>query len=90
MKAFLLAVGEGTRLRPLTNKIPRCLVPIKRKSLLHYWLRLYEGYGIREMLINLGHLPHLAKEFLDNGFYRLEIKTFYEEKLLGSAGNHWG
>jgi len=86
VKAFLLAAARGTRLSPLTNRLPKCLVPIKGKPLLHYWLRLCERYGIREVLINLHHLPHLVEEFLNNSSYRLEIKTFYEEELLGSAG----
>jgi len=86
MKAFLLAAGEGTRLRPLTHRVPKCLVPIKGKPLLHYWLRLCETYGIKEILINLHHLPHLVEEFLNKSSYRLKIRTFYEEKLLGSAG----
>ena len=86
MKAFLPAAGEGIRLKPLTNRIPKCLVPIKAEPLLHRWLRLCEGYAISEVLINLHHLPRLVEEFLNNASYRLEIKTFYEEKLLGSAG----
>ena len=86
MKAFLLAAGEGTRLGQLTKTIPKCLVPIKGKPLLQYWLRLCERYGIREVLINLHHLPHLVEEFLNSYSYRLKIRTFYEEKLLGSAG----
>jgi len=86
VKAFLLAAGGGTRLGQLTKTIPKCLVPIKGKPLLHYWLRLCERYGIREVLINLHHLPHLVEEFLNNSSYRLEIKTFCEEELLGSAG----
>lgn len=86
MKAFLLAAGEGTRLRPLTFSIPKCLVPIKRRPLLDYWLSLCERYGIKEVLINLHHLPHLIEQFLENNSYNLKIQTFYEEKLLGSAG----
>ena len=86
MKAYLLAAGEGTRLGQLTETIPKCLVPIKGKPLLHYWLRLCERYGISHLLLNLHHLPHLVEQFLDSASYRPKIKTFYEEKLLGSAG----
>ena len=38
MRALLLSAGEGTRLRPITNNIPKCLVPINGKLLLEYWL----------------------------------------------------
>ncbi len=86
MKAYLLAAGEGARLSQLTKTIPKCLVPIKGKPLLDYWLRLCERYGISHLLLNLHHLPHLVEQFLDSASYRLRIKTFYEEKLLGSAG----
>jgi len=86
VKAYLLAAGEGTRLGQLTKTIPKCLVPIKGKPLLHYWLKLCERHGISHLLLNLHHLPHLVEEFLDSTSYRPKIKTFYEEKLLGSAG----
>ena len=86
MKAYLLAAGEGTRLGQLTKTIPKCLVPIKGKLFLHYWVRLCERYGVSHLLINLHRLPHLVEEFLDSASYGLTIKTAYEENLLGSAG----
>jgi len=86
MKAYLLAAGEGTRLRPLTYKVPKCLVTIKGKPLLHYWFKLFEKYEITEVLINLHHLPHLVEDFLSKNSYNLEITKFYEKNLLGTAG----
>jgi len=86
MKAYLLAAGEGTRLRPLTYKIPKCLVTIKDKPLLHYWFKLFEKYGITEVLINLYHLPHLVDDFLSKNSYKLKVTKFYEKNLLGTAG----
>jgi len=86
MKAYLLAAGEGTRLRPLTYKAPKCLVTIKGKPLLHYWFRLFEKYGVTEVLINLHHLPHLVDDFLSRNSYNLKITKFYEKNLLGTAG----
>src|SRR5208282_2296036 len=53
MKAFLLAAGHGTRLRPLTDTIPKCLVPIRGISMLEIWLELCRRAGIRELFINL-------------------------------------
>ena len=51
-RAFLLAAGLGTRLRPLTRDIPKCLVPIAGRPLLTCWLDLLANAGIRELLIN--------------------------------------
>ena len=86
MKAFLLAAGIGSRLRPVTDKIPKCLVPINGHPLLYYWLKLFEQHGIDEVLINLHHLPDLVFEFLDENKFDLKIHTVFEQELLGSAG----
>ena len=64
MKAFLLAAGEGLRLRPLTLTTPKCLVPIRGTPLLGIWLELLERHGVSEVLINLHHLPERVREFL--------------------------
>jgi mannose-1-phosphate guanylyltransferase len=58
MKAFLLSAGYGTRLKPLTNNIPKCLVPICGKPLLAWWMDLFEKHGINEVLINTHYLLH--------------------------------
>ena len=65
MKAFLLAAGYGTRLRPLTNTTPKCLVPICGKPLLAWWLQLFERYNIQEVLINTHYLPDAVREFIN-------------------------
>ncbi|HID55684.1 TPA: nucleotidyltransferase family protein [Candidatus Poribacteria bacterium] len=91
MKAFLLAAGKGTRLRPLTYRIPKCLVPIRGVPLLDYWFDLFEKHGIEEVLINLHHLADKVLGFLNDrkeDLRRRNIKvlTTYEPELLGSAG----
>ncbi len=47
MKALLLAAGLGTRLRPITDHVPKCLVPIHGRPLLDYWLELLLGQKAR-------------------------------------------
>ena len=86
MKAFLLAAGIGLRLRPLTDRIPKCLVPINGHPLLSYWLQLFEQHGVEEVLINLHHLPELIFQFLGESKFDLKIHTVFEQELLGSAG----
>ncbi len=87
MKAFLLAAGEGTRLRPLTYTIPKCLVPIKGKPLIGIWLDLLKRHGITDILINLHHFSYLVAEYLGKNIPQgLTVNTSYEEDLLGSAG----
>ncbi len=87
MKAFLLAAGLGTRLRPLTEHTPKCLVPINGKPLLAYWLELMEQHGITEVLINLHYLADQVRDFLnDHSPAKLSVVLFDEPELLGSGG----
>jgi mannose-1-phosphate guanylyltransferase len=86
MKAFLLAAGVGSRLRPLTNSVPKCLVPIQGQPLLAIWLELLEKYGVTEVLVN-AHAHHSAvAQFLLGRFPNLRITLAEEPELLGSAG----
>jgi len=86
MKAFLLAAGLGTRLQPITDSIPKCLVPICGKPLLGWWVNLFKKHGIDEVLINLHHFPEKVKEYLNSNSEGIRFHFFYEEALLGSAG----
>jgi mannose-1-phosphate guanylyltransferase len=86
VKAFLLAAGLGTRLRPLTDSIPKCLVPIGGRPLLDYWMETLAGQGVREVLINLHHLPGPVLEFARAYRGPVRIVTTMEPELLGSAG----
>jgi mannose-1-phosphate guanylyltransferase len=86
MKAFLLAAGEGTRLRPITNSIPKCLVPIRRQPLLEIWLDLCRAYGIDEVLINLHAHGDAVRQFVSQRDFGIRVRFFEERVLLGSAG----
>ncbi|MBD3290657.1 NTP transferase domain-containing protein [candidate division KSB1 bacterium] len=86
MKAFLLAAGVGSRLRPITDNIPKCLVPINGHPLLYYWFRLFEKHGVDQVLINLHYLPDKVREFFAHHSFDVDIDLFYEESLLGSGG----
>lgn len=86
MKAFLLAAGLGTRLRPLTDTVPKCLVPIDGVPLLDIWLDQLAAAGVDEVLVNLHHLPELVTRHLSNRPLPVAVRTSYEPTLLGSAG----
>jgi len=86
MKAFLLAAGLGTRLKPITNHIPKCLVPILNKPLLAWWIDLFEKHGIDEVLINVHHMPEKVVSFIKGFPTIIKFHIFYEDVLLGSAG----
>lgn len=85
-KAFLLAAGQGTRLRPLTDHTPKCLVPIDGQPLLSIWLDFCERLGVQEVLINTHHLAGQLSDWAAKQKSALKIRLFHEEVLLGSAG----
>jgi len=87
MMAFFLAAGHGKRLRPLTEKIPKCLVPIRGRPLIEYWLDLFEKYAINDILISANYLYREIESYLSkHGRGKINISYFYEEPLLGSGG----
>ena len=91
MKAFLLAAGKGTRLKPYTSVIPKCLIPIHGKPLLEIWIDLLEKFGVSEILINTHHHADKVERFLKRirPNVKPEITLLYEKKLLGSGGTIW-
>jgi len=86
MRAILLAAGCGTRLRPITNTIPKCLVPIKGKPLLEIWLERLTQAGIGPFLINTHYLSEQVQSFIELGPYNTQAALVYEHELQGTAG----
>lgn len=87
MKALLLAAGLGTRLRPLTETVPKCLVPVHGKPLLDYWLDLlFEQDIIERVLVNTGHLAPLVRRHVGTSPWRDRVDLVHEEQLLGTGG----
>lgn len=87
MKAMLLAAGQGTRLRPLTNRMPKALVPVAGRPMIEYPLLLLRYYGIREIMINLHHFGEQIENQLGTG-QQLGIEISYSEEteLLDTGG----
>lgn len=87
MKAMVFAAGYGRRLRPLTEKLPKALIPVWDRPMIEYPLRLLKEAGITEIIINLHHLGKKIEEVLGNG-EKLDIHIRYltEEELLDTGG----
>lgn len=86
MKAVLLAAGLGTRLRPLTERVPKCLVPIAGRPLLDLWLdRLVEA-GVEAIHINTHHLADQVQAHVAAHPARGRIRLLHEDRLLGTGG----
>lgn len=86
MKSLLLAAGLGTRLRPITEQIPKCLVPIHRKPLLAYWLELLKPTNQNPVLINTHYLPDKVRDFIQSSHWGQACQLVHETELLGTGG----
>jgi mannose-1-phosphate guanylyltransferase len=86
MKAFLLAGGLGTRLRPLTDSTPKCLLPVQGIPMLQIWFALFRHYGIDEVLINVHAHGDAVLKFIEENNDGLKVRLSGETALLGSAG----
>jgi len=86
MKALLLAAGLGTRLRPLTDSWPKCLMPIKGRPLLEYWLSVLKRHHIHDVLVNRHHHSEIVEDFLQQKKFKGWVQSVYEKELLGTAG----
>jgi len=86
LKAFLLAAGHGTRLRPLTEKTPKCLLPIRGVPMLQIWLDSFLRFDINEVLINVHAHAELVYEFVKQHPHGRKVHVVEERELLGSAG----
>jgi mannose-1-phosphate guanylyltransferase len=86
MRAILLSGGYGTRLRPLTLKVPKCLVPIKNKPLLEIWLERLAEAKIGPVLVNTHYLREEVENFVKCNPFKDGVTLVHEEILLGTAG----
>jgi mannose-1-phosphate guanylyltransferase len=85
-KALLVAAGIGSRLAPLTDMLPKCLMPVNGVPLLAYWLELLARGGVRDIVVNLHHHAPLMREWLGRNPHAQGVQTSHEETLLGTAG----
>jgi mannose-1-phosphate guanylyltransferase len=86
VKAFLLAAGVGSRLRPITDVTPKCMLDIGGRPLLGIWLDALDCAGVDEVLVNLHHLSDVVRSHLAAHEGPPAVRLVYEPELLGSAG----
>jgi len=86
VKAFLLAAGVGSRLRPITDTTPKCMIVIDDRPLLDIWLDAFDRAGVDEVLVNLHHLPDVVQRHIAGRVGPPVVRTVFEPELLGSAG----
>ena len=87
MRAMILCAGLGTRLQPITNSIPKPMIPVAGKPLVEHQIRWFAKHGINEIAINLHHLPDvITNYFRDGSKFGVKLLYSHEPTLLGTAG----
>ncbi|MGA8746474.1 MAG: NDP-sugar synthase [Solirubrobacterales bacterium] len=87
MRAMILAAGLGTRLRPITYKMPKPMVPVLNRPVMEHIGELLVGHGFNEAIANLHWFPEtIEARFGDGSELGLELSYSHEERLLGTAG----
>ena len=87
MRAMILAAGYGTRLRPLTDKRPKCLMPVMNRPLLGLWLGRLASWGVARAVVNTHHHADMVQAYLrEQSPGDMEIALSHEPEILGTGG----
>jgi mannose-1-phosphate guanylyltransferase len=87
MRVMVMAAGKGTRLRPVTDLLPKPMAPIANRPVLRHILHVLKCHGLSEVVLNLHHLPEVITGYLGDGSdVGLDIRYSFEPQLLGTAG----
>ena len=84
MKGMILAAGFGTRLRPITHTLPKPMVPLCNRPLVAWAVESFHAAGVRDLIVNLHHLPESIERYLRDTYDRIELS--FEEQILGTGG----
>jgi MurNAc alpha-1-phosphate uridylyltransferase len=86
-KAFILAAGLGTRMRPLTDHVPKPMVEVAGRSLIYHTLDKLVDSGVKDVMVNLHYKPEILQAHLDEyPQQKIKIHTSYEPEILDTAG----
>ena len=87
MKGFILAAGLGTRLRPITNTIPKPMAPLLNRPLIGWAVESFLAAGVRDLIVNLHHLPEPLERYLTDEYSgRADFFFSREVEILGTGG----
>ncbi len=90
MKALILSAGQGTRLKPLTNSVPKVLVPVNGKPIMEYIIRWLKHEGVKDIAINMGYKFQVLRNYLSYSrklYPDISFRTSLEYDLLGTSGS---
>jgi NDP-sugar pyrophosphorylase family protein len=98
IKAVVLAAGKGERLKAVLNAVPKPMVQMNGKPMLEHNIEWLRDYGIKDIYMNLHHLPDVIRDYFGAGErFGVRITYSYEDQLLGTAGavrkiasEYWG
>ncbi|MFC1704861.1 NDP-sugar synthase [Nanoarchaeota archaeon] len=86
-KAIILAGGKGTRLRPLTYKVPKALVPLQGRTLTDLALDIFKKFEVKEIVLSVCYLADQVREYFGDGSkFGFEISYVEEKTAMGTAG----
>jgi NDP-sugar pyrophosphorylase family protein len=86
LKAIILAGGRGKRLRPITDYVPKPLIPIKNISIIEWQIKYLKKFGISEIIICSGYKTKMIENYLNNKKLGIKITFSVEDKPLGTGG----
>ena len=86
MKAIILAGGKGKRLRPITDYVPKPLIPIKNIPIIEWQIKYLKKFGISEIIICSGYKTKMIENYLNNKKLGIKITFSVEDKPLGTGG----
>ena len=86
MKAIILAGGRGKRLKPITDYVPKPLVPIKNIPIIEWQIRYLKKFGISEVIICTGYKADMIESYLSMKKLGMKIKFSIEKTPLGTGG----
>ncbi len=86
-KSIILAGGKGTRLRPLTYKIPKALIPVQGRTLTEHVLDILKKFGVKEIMLSVSYMADKIQDYFKDGSkFGVKIDYMKEEKPMGTAG----